>query len=163
MQIRAMLSSDWQPVSAIYAEGLATRNATFQTEVPTWEQWDTGHRQDCRLVSFNETHEITGWVALSPVSSRACYAGVAEHSIYIGNAYKGQGIGKILLKALIEASEAAGIWTLQSSIFVENTASLKLHEQCGFRAVGQRERIAQLEGVWRTTVFMERRSAVVGV
>jgi L-amino acid N-acyltransferase YncA len=160
--IGALRSEDWEAVSAIYAEGIATGNATFETEVPRWEHWDARHLENCRLVARRDGRVI-GWTALSPVSARAVYRGVVEESIYIAGAARGQGVGKLLLTAVIEASEVAGLWMLQTSIFPENTASIALHQACGFRAVGQRERIAKLHGMWRNTVFMERRSQVVGV
>lgn len=160
--IDAMRPDDWPAVEAIYREGIATGLATFETETPSWERWDAAHRPDCRLVA-RDGDRVLGWAALSPVSDRCVYAGVAENSIYIAAAARGQGIGKVLLRALIEASEAAGIWTLQTGIFPENAASLALHQACGFRIVGIRERIGQLHGVWKDVVFLERRSRVVGI
>ncbi len=160
--IDAMRPDDWPAVEAIYREGIATGLATFETETPSWERWDAAHRPDCRLVA-RDGDRVLGWAALSPVSDRCVYAGVAENSIYIAAAARGQGIGKVLLRALIEASEAAGIWTLQTGIFPENAASLALHRSCGFRIVGIRERIGQLHGVWKDVVFLERRSRVVGI
>lgn len=161
--IEPMQDSDWPSVQQIYAEGLATRNATFETAVPAWESWTAGKRPDCRLVAKSAANEIIGWAALSPTSKRAVYAGVAEVSVYVGEAGRGQGVGKALLQALVEASEAAGVWTLYASIFPENEASVHIHKQCSFRIIGQRERIAQLDGIWRDTVIMERRSQVVGL
>lgn len=160
--IDAMQPGDWPAVEAIYREGIATGLATFETETPSWERWDAAHRPDCRLV-VRAGERVLGWAALSPVSDRCVYAGVAENSIYIAAAARGQGIGKALLRALVEASEAAGIWTLQTGIFPENAASLALHQACGFRIVGIRERIGQLHGVWKDVVFLERRSRVVGI
>jgi L-amino acid N-acyltransferase YncA len=160
--IDAMQPDDWPQVEAIYREGIATGLATLETAPPTWERFDAGHRKDCRLVARNGGHVI-GWAVLSPVSARAVYAGVAEVSVYIAEAARGQGIGKALLCALVGASEQAGIWTLQAGIFRENTASIALHTACGFRVVGVRERLGQLHGVWRDVVLMERRSQVVGV
>lgn len=160
--IDAMRPNDWPAVEAIYREGITTGLATFETETPSWERWDAAHRPDCRLVA-RDGDRVLGWAALSPVSDRCVYAGVAENSIYIAAAARGQGIGKVLLRALIEASEAAGIWTLQTGIFPENAASLALHRSCGFRIVGIRERIGQLHGVWKDVVFLERRSRVVGI
>lgn len=159
--LRTMQADDWQSVAKIYAEGMATRLATFETELPSWEKWHMGHLSECRLVAELEGH-IVGWAALSPVSSRCVYRGVAEHSIYIGANARGQGVGKILLTALVEASEQAGFWTLQSGIMKDNSASIALHEKCGFRQVGLRERIAQLDGKWRDVILMERRSLIVG-
>ena len=161
--IEPMQDSDWPRVQQIYAEGLETRNATFETAVPTWEAWTAGKRPDCRLVAKNSAGEIIGWAALSPTSKRAVYAGVAEVSVYVGENGRGQGVGKALLHALVQASEEAGVWTLYASIFPENEASVHIHKQCGFRLIGQRDRIAQLDGVWRDTVILERRSQVVGV
>lgn len=160
--IEPMQAEDWPSVVAIYQEGLASGNATFETKAPAWEAWDTGHRPDCRLV-IKTDGRVAGWAALSPVSRRQVYAGVAEVSIYLAEAVRGRGLGRALMQALIEESERAGIWTLQASIFPENTASVKLHKAFGFREVGYRERIAQLHGVWRNTVILERRSPVVGL
>ncbi|HLA43968.1 MAG TPA: GNAT family N-acetyltransferase [Aggregatilineales bacterium] len=160
--IDIMKPEDWKTVSEIYAEGIATGNATFETSVPTWETWNSGHLESCRLLA-KQQDSIVGWAAFSPVSRRKVYAGVVEHSIYIASPVRGQGVGKILLNALIDASEREGIWTIQTSIFPENTVSLALHRACGFREVGRRERIAQLHGIWRDTVLLERRSAVVGI
>jgi len=160
--IDAMQPGDWPAVEAIYREGIATGLATFETETPSWERRDAVHRPDCRLV-VRAGERVLGWAALSPVSDRCVYAGVAENSIYIAAAARGQGIGKALLRALVEASEAAGVWTLQTGIFPENAASLALHQACGFRIVGIRERIGQLHGVWKDVEFLERRSRVVGI
>ncbi len=158
-----MHTSDWPTVQRIYAEGIATGNATFETAVTAdWETWDAGKRPDCRLVA-RFGNEVVGWAALSPVSKRAVYAGVAEVSVYVGNEARGRGVGKALLQALVLASEEAGVWTLMASIFPENEASIAIHQQCGFRLLGQRDRIAQHHGVWRDTVILERRSQVVGL
>ena len=159
--IERMESSDWPAVECIYREGIAGGNATFETESPGWETWNSRHHLHSRLVA-RSGERILGWAALSPVSARRVYAGVAEVSVYVASATQGRGIGKALLAALIEASEANGIWTLQASIFPENVASVRLHEACGFREVGRRERIAQLRGKWRDTVILERRSPRVG-
>lgn len=160
--ISPMESQDWQAVAAIYAHGLTTRNATFETQVPTWEHWNESHLSIGRLVArHNDT--IVGWAALSPVSKRHVYRGVVEESIYIAPDQRGNGIGKLLLSAVIEQSEAADIWTIQTSIFPENKPSLALHERCGFRVIGQREKIGQLDGVWRDVFFLERRSTVAGI
>jgi phosphinothricin acetyltransferase len=159
--IEAMTPEDWPAVQEIYLDGISTGQATFETKAPTWEAWDTGHRPDCRLVLRIEG-QVAGWAALSPVSRRQVYAGVAEVSIYLATAMQGQGLGKVLLQALVDESERAGVWTLQASIFPENEASIALHKASGFREVGYRERIAQRHGVWRNTVLMERRSRVVG-
>ncbi len=160
--IEPMQPQDWPVVREIYLEGIATKNATFETEAPDWETWDVSHVQNCRLVA-RLGGQVVGWAALSPVSSRCVYAGVAEESIYIGSAARGQGIGKQLLAALVEASEQAGFWTLQTGIFPENDISIHIHKACGFKALGVREKIGQMDGVWRDVVFMERRSQVVGV
>ena len=153
---------DWPAVRAIYQEGIVTGNATFETQVPAWEDWDASHPEDCRLVARRGGH-IVGWGALSPASGRCVYAGVAEVSVYVAAAARGQGIGKRLLQALIEVSERQGIWTLQAGVFPENEASIALHKSCGFREVGTRARIGQLRGVWRDVVLLERRSDTVGV
>lgn len=162
VEITLMQADDWPAVREIYAEGIATKNATFETTAPEWERWDAGHLQSCRLVA-RLNGQIVGWAALSPVSSRQVYAGVAEESIYITSAARGQGVGKQLLLALVDASEQAGIWTLQTGIFPENKVSIHLHEACGFRVLGMREKIGQMDGVWRDVAFLERRSKVVGV
>jgi phosphinothricin acetyltransferase len=161
LTVMSMASSDWEPVRAIYREGIATGNATFETDALDWEAWDRGHLPSCRLVA-RLGHTVVAWAALSPVSSRAAYAGVAEVSLYVAGPARGQGIGATLLRALIEESERAGMWTLQGSIFPENAASLVLVRACGFREVGRRERICRLDGVWRDTIVVERRSPVVG-
>ncbi|MCQ6282881.1 GNAT family N-acetyltransferase [Bacillus sp. EB600] len=157
-----MLVEDWKQVREIYSEGIATGNATFQKEAPPWKEWDKSHKLECRIVARLED-KILGWAALSPVSSRSVYAGVAEVSIYVSQSSKGKGIGSKLLKALIESSEQNGYWTLQSGIFPENVPSLKLHKKYGFREVGRRERIGQMDGMWRDTILLERRSKKIGV
>jgi L-amino acid N-acyltransferase YncA len=157
-----MRDEDWDAVRAIYREGIATGNATFETDVPAWEAWDKSHLRACRLVAKADGR-VVGWAALNPYSSRRAYAGVAGLSIYVSASARGQGIGRALLGALIEASERAGLWTLQAGIFPENAASLALHRSHGFREVGRRERIGRLNGVWRDVVLMERRSKVVGI
>lgn len=158
--IESMRSTDQDAVLAIYQEGIETRQATFETAVPTWEKWDNSHLVRNRFVA-RRNGQVIGWAALSPVSSRCVYEGVAEVSVYIAAVGRGQGIGKALLQKLVTASEQAGIWTLQASLFPENAASLALHETCGFRIVGRRERIAQLDGIWRDTLFLERRSLII--
>lgn len=160
IDIGAMTPADAEGVLAIYAEGLATGEATFETDVPTWAAWDAGHLPDCRLAA-RAGNTLAGWAALSPVSGRCVYAGVAEVSVYVAAAVRGQGAGGALLRHLVTASEAAGLWTLQAGIFPENLASVRLHERCGFRVVGRRERIGQLHGVWRDTLLVERRSPAV--
>lgn len=155
--IERMQYADWAQVRAIYEAGIATGKATFETVAPDWAQWDASHLAKCRLVA-RAGQSVLGWAALSPVSRRQVYAGVAEVSVYVAPAAHGQGVGQALLAALITASEQQGLWTLQASIFPENVASLALHRKHGFREVGRRERIAQLHGVWRDTVLLERRS-----
>ena len=162
MEIVKIDAQHYPQVVAIYLQGIATGIATFQTEATEWEAWDKGHLPDCRIAAF-EGSQMAGWAALSPVSSRCVYAGVAEVSIYIAEHFRGKGIGKYLLLKLIEESEAAGLWTLQSGIFSDNTASIKLHEQCGFRVIGYREKIGKKDGVWKDNIIMERRSLVVGI
>ncbi len=158
LQVREMLEGDWPDVSRIYQEGMDTGLATFQTECPDWEAWNASHLKACRLV-ITDKGEIAGWAALSAVSSRCVYAGVAEISIYIGAKYRGRGAGKALLTEIIRRSEEDGFWTLQSGIMQDNAASIRLHESCGFRLVGYRERIGRdRSGLWRNTVLMERRS-----
>jgi len=160
--IESMRPEDWESVRAIYLDGLATGQATFETEAPEWERWDAGHLPQCRLVARNGDG-VLGWAALGPVSRRKVYAGVAEVSVYVAASARGFGVGGELMRALIEASERHDLWTLQSSVFPENQASVALHLKHGFREVGRRERIARHHGVWRDTVVLERRSRVVGV
>ena len=157
VEIRPLTPADWPAVERIYAEGIATGNATFETEPPTWEEFDAGRLAENRLVAV-EDGEVVGWAALSPTSRRECYAGVAEHSVYVAESARGRGTGRALMEALIEGAETSGIWTIQTSIFPENAASLALHEGVGFRVVGRRERIARLDGEWRDTLLIERRS-----
>jgi len=159
MNIRAMTATDYPEVGRIYKQGIKTQNATFRTEVPSFDYWNAHHHLHSRLVA-EEDGKVLGWVAISPFSSIPAYLGVAEVSLYIDEDARGKGIGTALMQALIEASEAAGIWTLHSQIFPENTASLKLHQRFGFREVGRRERIGQLAGVWRDTILLERRSQI---
>lgn len=160
--IEPMLASDWDTVRAIYLEGIATGNATFETIAPEWAEWDAKHLPNCRLVA-RANGAVIGWTALSPVSARKVYAGVVEESVYIAASVQGQGVGKALLSAVIAESESVGIWMIQTSIFPENVGSLALHKSCGFREVGYRERIGQMNGVWRSTIFLERRSQVTGM
>jgi len=159
--LEAMSPADWESVRAIYREGIATGNATFEQSAPEWEQWDEGHLPACRLVARSRG-EVLGWAALSAVSRRRVYRGVAEVSVYISEQARRKGVGMVLLTALIESSEREGIWTLQAGIFPENTASVELHRRAGFRVVGTRERLGLMDGRWRDVVLMERRSAVVG-
>jgi phosphinothricin acetyltransferase len=152
-----MSPDDWPAVSSIYKEGMETCNATFEQTLPTWEHWDNAHLKHSRIVAILEG-KIVGWAALSPVSARAVYAGVAEESIYISSAHRGRGIGARLLSRLIAESELNGIWTLQAGVFPENTASVNINLNLGFRKVGYREKIAKLNGVWRDTLLLERRT-----
>jgi phosphinothricin acetyltransferase len=158
--VRDLRPGDWPEVARIYAEGIATGNATFETEVPSWEAWDDSHLTDRRLVA-EDAGQVVGWIALAPVSRRPCYAGVAEISVYVAESARGEGVGSKLLAAVAESAESGGIWTLQTSVFPENEASLALLRRFGFRVVGTRERIGQLRGVWRDTVLVERRSEVL--
>jgi L-amino acid N-acyltransferase YncA len=160
--IEKMKDEDWLAVKAIYKEGIATGNATFEADAPDWEQWDEHHLRDCRLV-VKSAEEIIGWFALSPVSNRCVYKGVAEGSLYVKSSARGKGVGKALLKAAIEESERLGFWTLQSGVFPENAASIAMQKACGFRQVGVREKIGYMDGKWRDVVLMERRSKVVGI
>src|SRR4051794_33012868 len=155
VEIRAMRPEDWPEVRVIYEQGIATRQATVETSPPSWEEWDAGHLAEPRVVA-EDAGRVAGWAAVSPVSRRACYAGVVEGSVYVAEDARGRGLGRALLERLCAETDAAGIWTIQTSIFPENTASVALHERCGFRVVGTRERIAQLDGEWRDTVLMER-------
>ena len=157
-----MLPADWDAVRAIFLEGIATGQATFEREAPPWEHWDAAHLSSGRLVAVRDG-AVIGWAALSGVSDRCVYAGVAEVSVYVAEAARGEGAGRALLGALVRVSEAAGIWTLQAGIFPENSASLALHARCGFRVVGRRERLGQMAERWRDVLLLERRSPVVGV
>jgi L-amino acid N-acyltransferase YncA len=160
-EIRPLLPDDWPAVEAIWAEGIDTRNATFETETPSWASFDATRHREHRLVAVAGS-EVVGWAALSPISRRECYAGVAENSVYVAAGARGRGTGRALMEALVAGADAGGIWTIQTSVFPENAASLALHERVGFRVVGRRERIAQLDGIWRDTLFLERRSPLVG-
>lgn len=159
--IRQMTADDWEAVARIYGEGIECGDATFETEVPSWEVWDAGHLAICRLVAEVE-RDVVGWVALSPVSQRSVYRGVAEPSIYVAATARGRGVGAELMPAMIQTSEDVGIWTLQTAIFPENESSIHLHERYGFRIVGTRERIGLHHDRWRDTVLMERRSEIAG-
>ncbi len=161
LAISAMEPADWDDVRRIYAEGIATGNATMETSAPAWENWDAAHRKDCRLVARGPGGEILGWAALSPVSERCAYGGVAEVSVYVAGAARGHGVGRALLSELVRVSEEAGLWTLQAGIFPENAASIAIHHRCGFRTVGVREKLGKLGGVWRDVSLLERRSARV--
>ena len=165
--VAPMLPEHWPAVQAIYAAGIATGHATFESEPPSWERFDATRLADHRLVAVDAAGGIAGWVAAGPVSDRCVYAGVVEHSVYVDPAAKGRGIGRLLLAALVESTEAAGIWTIQSGIFPENTASLALHHSAGFRTVGTRERVGRMtygpmRDTWRDVVLIERRSMSAG-
>ena len=159
---RKLTFSDWEEVSKIYSEGLDTGNATFETNVPDWNDWDNGHLSDGRIVAEKDG-KVVGWSALSPVSSRCVYGGVAEVSVYVSSEYKGQKIGTRLLERLIKDSEDMGIWTLQAGIFPENKGSIIIHKKLNFREVGFREKIGKLNGIWRDTILLERRSKKTGI
>jgi len=160
MGIRILVPSDWEQVKSIYEKGIAIGNATFQTAAPSFEEWDNSHLKTCRFVDDNNGL-MRGWAALTPVSSRSVYAGVAEVSVYVDPQFSRKGIGSGLLDKLVEASEQQGIWTLQAGIFPENIASLKIHENAGFRILGVREKIGKQHGIWRDTVLLERRSQTI--
>ena len=159
--IRSMTKNDWIQVAEIYRQGIETGNATFESQIPSWDKWDLAHVRSCRVVATID-NIVVGWAALIPVSARKVYAGVGEVSIYISNKYKGLKIGTKLLDRLIEESEKEGFWTLQAGIFPENAASIKLHQNHGFRIIGYREKIGQMKGIWRDTVLLERRSKKIG-
>lgn len=162
VSIAPLTADHWESILSIYLEGIATGNATFQQTPPEWHEWNIGHLPDCRFVALRDG-QVLGWAALTSVSSRCVYAGVAEVSVYVACAAQQQGVGTALLTALVRASEVEGIWTLQAGIFPENTASLALHAKAGFRTVGIRQRFGQLNGIWRDVVLLERRSPNVGV
>ena len=159
--LRALVAGDWPSVKAIYEEGIATGHATFETEAPAWETWDAAHLPGCRLIAA-DSDTVLGWAALSAVSGRCVYAGVAEVSVYVAASARGRGAGKHLLRELVAESERNGLWTLQAGIFPENIASLAAHERAGFRIVGRREKLGQMKGVWRDVLLLERRSRTVG-
>jgi L-amino acid N-acyltransferase YncA len=160
MELRALRPEDWPAVRAIYEAGIATGNATFETGAPDWPAWDAAHLPAHRLVA-TEGARVLGWVALAPVSDRCAYAGVAEDSIYVAPDAQGRGVGRALLGAVVSSAERGGIWTVQTGIFPENQASLRLHQACGFRVVGVRERLGRLHGRWRDVLLLERRSPVI--
>ena len=162
ISIRTMEASDWSSVAKIYKEGIATGFATFETNIPTYESWNTAHMASCRLVAI-ENEMVLGWAALSPVSSRCVYGGVAEVSVYVGKDSRGKGVGKLLMEILIKESEEEGLWTIQSGIFPENEGSIELHKKLGFRYIGKRERIGKLDGEWKDNLLFERRSETVGL
>ena len=159
--IAALVHGDWDDVARIYAEGIETRLATFETDVPSWEAWDRAHLPEHRFMA-REDGRAAGWAALAPVSSRPVYAGVAEVSVYVAAAARGRGVGTALLSALVSSSEAGGVWTLEAGILPENEASVRMHQRCGFRAVGRRERLGRMAGEWCDVLLLERRSRVVG-
>lgn len=161
LAIAQMRPFDWAEVKAIYLEGIATGHATFETDAPSWEDWDNAHLPFARLVA-RDGQRISGWAALSPVSRREAYSGVAEVSVYVAAKNRNAGVGRVLLAALIAESEVNGIWMLQAVVFPENAATLALHVRCGFREVGRRERIGKLNGEWRDTILLERRSPLIG-
>lgn len=157
--VRPLQATDWLRVREIYVQGIATGHATFETTAPDWEQWNADHVPSCRLAAVARADQrLLGWAALSPVSERCVYGGVGEVSVYVADEARGQGVGTVLLQALVSASEEAGFWTLQAGIFPENVGSVRIHERCGFRVVGTRERVGKLAGVWRDVLLMERRS-----
>lgn len=160
MEIRKLSDKHWDQVKIIYQKGIDTGNATFQTSAPSWEEWHKSHLASCRI-TMQEDGKVIGWAALTPVSSRCVYAGVAEVSLYVDPAHWGKGIGLTLLNELIRQSEAQGIWTLQAGIFPENKASMRIHEKAGFRILGTREKIGKQNGIWRNTALLERRSPVI--
>lgn len=162
MEIQKLTESHYPDLKRIYLEGIATGNATFETEAPTWEKWNAGHTKHSRFIAL-ENNEVLGWAALSAVSGRCVYAGVAEVSIYIGAKHRGKGVGNKLMERLINSSEENQIWTLQAGIFPENEASLTLHQKHGFRIFGKREKIGKMKDTWRDTVLLERRSTIVGI
>jgi L-amino acid N-acyltransferase YncA len=160
MELDALRPDDWPAVRAIYEAGIATGNATFDTAAPGWEAWDAAHLAEHRLVA-RQDGRVLGWTALAPVSDRCCYAGVAEDSIYVAPEAQGQGVGRALLAAVVASAEQGGIWTVQTGIFPENQASVRLHQACGFRVVGVRERLGRLHGRWRDVLLLERRSPAI--
>ncbi|WP_347373106.1 N-acetyltransferase family protein [Aequorivita sp. Q41] len=162
MKLIFISEENFSEVAKIYGEGLLTGIATFETTLPSWEKWDKGHLNFGRILAIEE-NKYLGWAALSPVSSRCVYGGVAEVSVYVSSTARGKGVGEFLLKNLIELSEENNIWTLQSGIFRENIASHKLHLKCGFREIGFKEKVGQLKGVWKDNVLLERRSKTVGI
>jgi L-amino acid N-acyltransferase YncA len=159
--IAALVAADWADVARIYAEGIATGVATFETELPAWEEWDRAHLPEHRLLARDDGR-VVGWAALAPVSSRCVYTGVAEVSVYVAADARGRGVGTALLAALVESSDAGGLWTLEAGVLPENEASVRMHERCGFRVVGRRERLGRMRGEWRDVLLLERRSAVAG-
>jgi phosphinothricin acetyltransferase len=160
MLVEGLRPEHWPEVARIYAEGIATGNATFETEVPSWEQWDRAHLDRHRFVAVRDG-AVFGWTAVGPVSDRCVYGGVVENSVYVAEQTRGEGVGLALLERLAASTEAAGIWTIQTGIFPENVASVRLHERAGFEVVGRRKRLGKLRGVWRDVLLLERRSDLV--
>ena len=158
--VAELRAEHWPDVARIYADGMTTRNATFETSVPSWEDWDRNHLPAHRFVALDDDR-VVGWVAVSQVSDRCVYGGVVENSVYVDEAVRGRGVGRRLLEAVVESTERAGIWTIQTGIFPENAASVAVHERVGFRVVGRRERLGKLDGAWRDVLLLERRSPVV--
>ena len=163
MKLKELTKDYWSAVRDIYEEGIATGNATFQSSAPTWDEWNTSHVEKARIIAVDDNDEILGWAALTPVSGRCVYAGVGEVSVYVSANARGKGVGKALLNELIRQSEENGFWTLTAGIFPENEASLKIHRNAGFKVLGIREKIGKMNGQWRDTVLLERRSTVVGI
>ncbi len=164
MKVSSLEAGHWNQVRQIYLDGIASGQATFETAAPSWKEWDSNHLRVGRILAVSEiSGEILGWAALSRVSTRAVYEGVAEVSVYVATGARGKGVGKTLLDALVHKADENGLWTLQASVFPENLASVALHKSCGFREVGLRERIACLKGAWRDTLLLERRSRLVGI
>jgi len=163
MKFKELTKDYWPSVKDIYEEGIATGNATFQSSAPTWDEWNTSHVEKARIIAVDDNDEILGWAALTPVSGRCVYAGVGEVSVYVSANARGKGVGKALLNELIRQSEENGFWTLTAGIFPENEASLKIHRNAGFKVLGIREKIGKMNGQWRDTVLLERRSTVVGI
>ena len=162
IKLRKITASDWTSVAEIYKQGIETGNATFQQTIPSWDEWNKAHINTCRLI-IEVDNEVAGWAALSAVSSRPVYAGIAEVSVYVGSKYRGQQIGTKLLEAIISESESKGFWTLQAGIFPENQASIAIHKKAGFREIGYREKVGKMKDVWRSTVLLERRSTIIGI
>jgi len=162
IRIESMTTDSWIDVARIYEEGIATMNATFEKQIPDWNSWDKSHRKDCRLIALVD-NKVVGWAALSNISGRCVYSGVAEVSVYVDSRNRGKGIGDMLLSSLIKESEKCGIWTLQAGIFPENISSIKLHHKHGFRTIGIRERLGKMNNKWRDVALLERRSQIVGI
>lgn len=162
IKLRKLTASDWTSVAEIYKQGIETGNATFQQAIPSWDEWNKAHISTCRLI-IEVDNEVAGWAALSAVSSRPVYAGIAEVSVYVGSKYRGQQIGTKLLEAIISESESKGFWTLQAGIFPENLASIAIHKKAGFREIGYREKVGKMKDIWRNTVLLERRSTIIGI